>query len=183
MYLYYIAYIARRRARARSRGAGRATGVAHLSIKYESITYTLHPKPPIYRSINRTPQHPARAARPDRDRAAPDARRAISRLYIKYESITIHYTPNHPYIDQSHAPDPIAIARRPRVADGFRGVGASDTNAARLPRVARSRRGGVARRSSGRGHVYTPRTHARRVRTRTANAARTQRHPRREKAS
>ena len=71
---------ARRRARARSRGAGRATGVAHLYIKYETITYTLDPKPPIYRSINRT--HPS------------DARRAISRLY-KIRINRVYITPQN----------------------------------------------------------------------------------------
>ena len=40
----------RRVPRSRSRGAGRAPGVAHLYIKYETIAYTSHPKPPIYRS-------------------------------------------------------------------------------------------------------------------------------------
>ena len=71
---------ARRRARARSRGAGRATGVAHLYIKYETITYTLDPKPPIYLSINRT--HPS------------DARRAISRLY-KIRINRVYITPQN----------------------------------------------------------------------------------------
>ena len=162
MYLYYRVSRSPSRAsaiaRRRTRDGGRAS-LYKIRINHD----TLHPKPPIYRSINRTHQHPAIAA-PDRDRAAPDARRAISRLYIKYESITYTLSPKTPiYRSINHTPQTRSRSRGARgVADGFRGVGANDTNAARLPRVARSRRGGVARRSSGRGHAHSPRTHARR---------------------
>ena len=75
MYLYYIALA--RPSRARSRGAGRATGVAHLYIKHESITYTLPPKTPIYIAI--THQTPAISVCYDRDRAAEARRRRFPR--------------------------------------------------------------------------------------------------------
>ena len=225
MYLYYIAYIARRRARARSRGAGRATGVAHLSIKYESITihyppnhpyidqsiartstprspcapiaiarrrtraarslvyiikyesitYTLSPKTPIYRSITRTHQHPAIAA-PDRDRAAPARRRrAISRLY-KIRINHVYITPQNTHISINHTPQTRSRSRGAGASPTVSAASARMTDTPRDARASRDRAAVASRvvRADAVAHIHRARTRADALpahRERRANAA------------
>ena len=72
----------------RSRGAGRATGVARLYIKYESITYTSHPKTPIYRSRTRPPRSPFATIAIARRRRVADGSRGVGAFYTPRDART-----------------------------------------------------------------------------------------------